>query len=177
MIKDLAEAERQIREVIQEADLGWILTGADEAIAAGVPEQIGIIERSNRRSHDPEDELFSLPEVIELRPDSRQRPTRVVTRSRPMNGQERIELLLTALHRYLIDVPAVHDGLVQEINASADLRREDQVVQTIRFEPDSDLGEALHVQVAGELQPDPERTALQTRAEQVLQELQEEVGL
>jgi hypothetical protein len=129
-------AEQQIREVVQEVGLDWILGAVDEAIAAGVPEEVGIVDRRSREPRQGLFEILEVREVREVRADSREKATRTVTRNRPMAGPERLEMLLAALHRYLVDVPAVHDGLVEEINAHADPERQDAIVRTIHFEPD-----------------------------------------
>jgi len=41
----LGQVEQQIREALQDASLNWILAAVDEAIAVGVSEEVGIIDR------------------------------------------------------------------------------------------------------------------------------------
>lgn len=178
MIDEPLQAEQQIREVVQEIGLDWILAAVDEAIAAGVSEEVGIVDRSSRESRQAE-RLVDITDVREVRAGSREKATRTVTKNRPMAGPERIEILLAALRRYLIDVPTVHDGLVEEINAHIEPERHDTIVRTIHFEPDLDsiAGTSLHVQVADEPAPHPARSALRTKAEEVLRDLREEAAL
>lgn len=178
MIDEPVQAEQQIREVIREAGLDWILTAVDEAIAAGVSEEVGIVDRSNREARQ-EVGLVDIMRVRELGVGSREKATRTVTKNRPMADGERLEILFDALRRYLIDVPTVHDGLVAEINAHAEPGRHESIVRTIRFEPDSDsiADTSVHVQVADEPSPHPERVALRARAEAILRGLQEGTAL
>lgn len=177
MINEPLSAEEQIRAVVREADLGWILTAVDEAIGAGVSEEVGIIDRGRR--HDQQAEgLASTSDFREVRIATREKATRTVTKNRPMIGTERLELLLAALGRYLIDVPAIHEGLVEEINAHADPEDPHGIVETIHFQPDEDsIGDSsLHIRVADETWAHPERVALRSKAEELLLNLREEVG-
>ncbi|TCC16280.1 hypothetical protein [Kribbella sindirgiensis] len=144
---ELLQIEEQLRTLLEGTDLEWVLDEVDEAIAEGVPEE-GILRRRPRKARPPrEQDLWSDAAeeymILNLRQiesgeleASRKSGTLVVT-TRPMTVRERVLLLLDAVRRVIVELPAIEaetlDLLQAEPGRSVDYER---TVTAVVFEPE-----------------------------------------
>ncbi|MGN5379630.1 hypothetical protein ACQ4WX_27200 [Streptomyces lasalocidi] len=130
---ELRRVEGQLREALQDTALSWVLDDVDAAIAAGVPEEKILRRRQQRRG----DDLPTSPAAAAARYEvvdrsmlglgeyesSRKGGTLVIA-TRAMTEEERVQLLLDAVKRVLVDLPEM----------------ELEVLKTLRSEPEGDAG-------------------------------------
>ncbi|MFK4111703.1 hypothetical protein [Streptomyces sp. NPDC002176] len=130
---ELRNAEQQLRESLQDTSLSWVLDDVDAAIAAGVPEEKILRRRQQRRGDDSPatspaaaaaryevvDRMLGLGEY-----ESHRKGGTLVIATRAMTDEERVQLLLDAVRRVLVDLPEM----------------EQEVLKTLRTEPEGDAG-------------------------------------
>ncbi|GAB2920288.1 hypothetical protein [Streptomyces mayteni] len=131
---ELRRVEQQLREALQDTALSWVLDDVDAAIAAGVPEEKILRRRQQRRG---EDSPATSPAAAAARYEvvdrsalghveyeaSRKRGTLVIA-TRAMTDEERVQLILEAVRRVLVELPEM----------------ELEVLKTLRTEPEADVG-------------------------------------
>ncbi|MFH8688723.1 hypothetical protein ACIOHA_09535 [Streptomyces anulatus] len=131
---EMRSVEQQLREALQDTALSWVLDDVDAAIAAGVPEEKILRRRPQRRgdeSHAASPAAAaaryevvdrSMLGLVEYEA-SRKRGTLVIA-TRAMTDEERVQLLLDAVRRVLVELPEM----------------ELEVLKTLRTEPEGDDG-------------------------------------
>lgn len=139
--------EQQLREALQGTALSWVLDDVDAAIAAGVPEEKILRRRPQRRGDDPYATTPALAaaryEVVDSRElgsaeyeASRKRGTLVIA-TRAMTDEERVQLLLEAVRRVLVELPEMEleslKVLQTEFEGDAGSR---SIAEAVVFEPD-----------------------------------------
>ncbi len=144
---ELRRVEQEIRDTLAGTDLEWVLDEVDAAIAAGVPEEKILRRRQNRGNDDRQspaaeaaryetvERRMLSPEAFEA---SRKRGTLVIA-TRPMVDLERVQLLLDALRRVLVELPEIALDTLKTLRSSAEadagFRNE---VHDVSFEPEED---------------------------------------
>lgn len=140
----LRAAEAEIRSTLVGSSLEWVLDEVDLAIAAGIPEEKVLRNRSQRvgatTGLDADASQFETVDRIKL-PNkeieaSRKRGTLVIA-TRPMTDRERVHLLLEALRRVLVELPDIEAetlALLGTIPAADEGEREE--IEGVVFEPD-----------------------------------------
>ncbi|MGA5880690.1 hypothetical protein ACPC3D_33720 [Streptomyces cellulosae] len=131
---ELRSVEQQLREVLQNTALSWVLDDVDAAIAAGVPEEKILRRRPQRRgdnSHATSPAAAAARyEVVDRSMlglgeyESSRKGGTLVIAPRAMTDEERVQLLLDAVRRVLVDLPEM----------------ELEVLKTLRTEPEDDAG-------------------------------------
>lgn len=123
---ELQRTDQQIRALLMESKLRWVLDEVDQAIAMGVPEERVLRRRAGRRRAEQDLDLAAADryETVSLgviktaeREASRQAGT-LVTTTRPMTIQERVELLFEALRRVLTEVPEIEKETLKTLFAT-----------------------------------------------------------
>ncbi|MDT0307351.1 hypothetical protein RM780_10290 [Streptomyces sp. DSM 44917] len=127
---ELRRAEQQLREALQDTALSWVIDDVDAAIAAGVPEEKILRRRQQRHSDDSPAAAAARYEVVARSlfglveyEASRKRGTLVIA-TRALTDGERVQLLLDAVRRVLVELPET----------------EVAVLKTLRSEPEGDAG-------------------------------------
>ncbi|MEU9792352.1 hypothetical protein AB0E27_17310 [Streptomyces sparsogenes] len=180
---ELRRLEQQLREALQDTTLSWVLDDVDAAIAAGVPEEKILRRRQQRRGDDPP---VTSPAAAAARYEvvdrsmlglgeyesSRKKGTLVIA-TRAMTDEERVQLLLDAVKRVLIDLPdmelEVLNTLRSEPEGDAGSR---SMVEGVVFEPDeSTRSRRSRTEFRGDRLPTEQRT----RVSQLLTEVTREV--
>ncbi|MFD3676105.1 hypothetical protein [Streptomyces sp. NPDC058613] len=144
---ELRHTEQELREALQGTALAWVLDDVDAAIAAGVPEEKILRRRAQRRGDDPRD---ASPAVAAARYEvvdrsmlgfvefeaSRKRGTLVIA-TRAMTDQERVQLLLDAVRRVLVELPEIELETLKllQTEPEGDAGRR-SVAEELSFEPD-----------------------------------------
>jgi hypothetical protein len=155
---ELRRVEQQLREALQDTALSWVLDDVDAAIAAGVPEEKILRRRQQRRG---DDSPAASPAAAALRYEvvdrsvlglvefeaSRKRGTLVIA-TRAMTDEERVQLLLDAVRRVLVELPEM----------------ELEVLKTLRTEPEGDAG-SRSIAEAVVFEPDESARSRRTRTE------------
>ncbi len=128
---ELRRLEQQLREALQDTTLSWVLDDVDAAIAAGVPEEKILRRRQQRRGDDSpatspaaaaaryevvDRSMLGLGEY-----ESSRKGGTLVIATRAMTDEERVQLLLDAVKRVLVDLPEM----------------ELEVLKTLRSEPEA----------------------------------------
>ncbi|MET9803380.1 hypothetical protein [Streptomyces sp. NPDC006368] len=143
---ELRRTEQELREALQGTALAWVLDDVDAAIAAGVPEEKILRRRPQRRG---EESRGATPAAAALRYEavdrnllgaseyeaSRKRGTLVIA-TRAMTDQERVQLLLDAVRRVLVELPEIELETLKTLWAQPDGddgRR--SVAEGVVFEP------------------------------------------
>ncbi|MFI7385034.1 hypothetical protein [Streptomyces sp. NPDC049813] len=131
---ELRRVEGQLREALQDTALSWVLDDVDAAIAAGVPEEKILRRRQQRRGDNlpatspaaaaaryevVDRSMLGLGEY-----ESSHKGGTLVIATRAMTEEERVQLLLDAVKRVLVDLPEM----------------ELEVLKTLRSEPEGDAG-------------------------------------
>ncbi|WP_143201325.1 hypothetical protein [Streptomyces uncialis] len=144
---ELRRTEQALREALQGTALAWVLDDVDAAIAAGVPEEKILRRRPQRRGDESH---AATPASAALRYEvvdrnllgaseyeaSRKRGTLVIA-TRAMTDQERVQLLLDAVRRVLVELPEIERETLKTLQAEPggdDGRR--TMVEGVVFEPD-----------------------------------------
>lgn len=128
---ELDELERGIRALLTEFDLTWVLSDIEEGIKA--KGRIEVVVPPRRRKADAE-----LPLDINVRhyavpTPGYKGPTMVG--DVPVDSEDRVDLILDALHRLLVELPSIHEDAV---NRLADTVDHDSMADDIAFQPDAD---------------------------------------
>jgi hypothetical protein len=144
---ELRRVEQEIRDTLADTALEWVLDEVDAAIAAGVPEEKILRRRANRGSDDrrsaspaAEAARYETVERRMLSPEafeaSRKGGTLVIA-TRPMADSERVELLLDALRRVIVELPEIELETLKTLYAAPEsdegTRHE---VHDVAFEPE-----------------------------------------
>jgi hypothetical protein len=143
---ELRSVEQRLRRALQGSTLSWVLDDVDAAIAAGVPEEKILRRRQQRRD---DDFAAAGPAAAAARYEvvdrsalghveyeaSRKRGTLVIA-TRAMTDEERVQLLLDAVRRVLVELPemelAVLKTLMDEPEGDTGSRRR---AEAVVFEP------------------------------------------
>ncbi|MEU1489410.1 hypothetical protein ABZ456_04015 [Streptomyces sp. NPDC005776] len=155
---ELRGVEHQLREALQDTALSWVLDDVDAAIAAGVPEEKILRRRQQRRG---DDSPAASPAAAAARYEvvdrsvlglgeyeaSRKRGTLVIA-TRSMTDEERVQLLLDAVRRVLVELPEI----------------ELEVLKTLRTEPEGDTG-SRNIVEAVVFEPDESARSRRSRTE------------
>lgn len=132
--EEFIRVEEEIRSIIAEADLQWILTSVDEAISAGISSEKGIIVQQRRRRTSMGSEEFEFARLVE--PGGREHPKRVVSTNEPFSPQQRVELFISALGRAITELPSIQEETLKHL---AETPNQDSVpVHSLRFMPEED---------------------------------------
>ncbi|MFI6345173.1 hypothetical protein [Streptomyces sp. NPDC050560] len=112
---ELRRVEQRLRETLRDTALAWVLDDVDAAIAAGVPEEKILRRRTSRRAgHVQGTDTASVTnryEVVESREvdagahDAPRKHGTLVIATRAMTDEERVQLLLDAVRRVLVELP------------------------------------------------------------------------
>jgi hypothetical protein len=127
-----ANTLRRIRSVAGSHGLQWIVDEVDEQVSLGIVEVKEL--REVRRSGEVIYEEF--PTTVSSPPRGRRRAEEFITR-RPMTVKEQVDALIEALGRVLVDIDAIADASVRQLN-DEDLwaAREVPPISEINFVPD-----------------------------------------
>ncbi|MEV4399997.1 hypothetical protein [Nonomuraea sp. NPDC049607] len=113
------ELEQQLRTLLAEAGLSWVLQQVDDAVAEGNSEEVRLkAQRARPRGrYGDEEAIFIHDEVVYERvsiPSHREPDgARIHITTRPYTTAERVQLLIAALRRLLIDLPRVQQEQVK----------------------------------------------------------------
>ncbi|MFD8159623.1 hypothetical protein [Streptomyces malaysiensis] len=144
---ELRHVEQQLREALQDTVLSWVLDDVDAAIAAGVPEEKILRRRPQRRDDDSHG---SSPAAAAARYEvvdrsvlglseleaSRKRGTLVIA-TRPMTDEERVQLLLDAVRRVLVELPEMELEVLKTLRTEFEGNVGNRsIAEAIVFEPD-----------------------------------------
>ncbi|MFG2963070.1 hypothetical protein ACGFZS_07245 [Streptomyces sp. NPDC048288] len=155
---ELRRVEGQLREALQDTALSWVLDDVDAAIAAGVPEEKILRRRQQRRGDDlpatspaaaaaryevVDRSMLGLGEY-----ESSRKGGTLVIATRAMTDEERVQLLLDAVRRVLVELPEM----------------ELEVLKTLRTEPEGDAG-SRSIAEAVVFEPDESTRSRRSRTE------------
>jgi len=143
----LLRIEIRLRALLEETDLEWVLDEVDEAIAEGVPEE-GILRRRPQKGRRPREqdlwadaaEDYTILHSRQIDSGeleaSRKSGTLVIT-TRPMTVRERVLLLLDAVRRVVIELPAIESETLDLLKAESGRGVEDRGgIEAAVFEPE-----------------------------------------
>lgn len=144
---ELRQVETQLRDLLEGTHLEWVLDEVDETIAEGVPEE-GILRRRSQKGRSNQDQELWLDAaedytILNFRQidsgeleASRKSGTLVIT-TRPMTLQERVLLLLDAVRRVIIELPAIEAATLDLLAAASGSDTDDQSgIESAVFEPE-----------------------------------------
>jgi hypothetical protein len=140
---ELEETEAALREFAEEHGLSWVVAEFDEAVALGVVE-VKKMRQANRKGETFYEEL---PQA-DAGSRGRKRAEEFLSR-RPMTALERVEALLSALRRVLVDLDTVAEAAVSQLNDLPEPRVTD--VDPSEREPVGHPDNAMSVQVISEM--------------------------
>lgn len=128
---ELAELERGIRAALGDFSLDWVLADIEEAIKA--QGQVDVEVPRNRRAED------QLPILVEdeqryAKPTSRYKG-QIMVGNVPVAPADRVALMIEALRRLIVELPAIHEDAVSRLASSED---RDSVAYDMTFLPDED---------------------------------------
>ncbi|WP_093156407.1 hypothetical protein [Saccharopolyspora antimicrobica] len=145
---ELRSAEQALRDVLTGTNLEWVLGEVDAAIAAGVPEEKILRrrrprQRSDDRSYSDPAEMAALytvedrPEFGSIEYGASSKNGTLVISTRKMTNEERVQLLLDALQRVLVELPEIEVATLKNLHVD---ENEPTIVRSavrgVSFEPD-----------------------------------------
>ncbi|WP_217565877.1 hypothetical protein [Streptomyces sp. GbtcB7] len=118
---ELRDAETQLRALVSDIGMQWLLNEIDEAIAAGTAVEKALKPRRRRTQSrvpagTPEPPPFiteRLEDMPEAESDVVRRNQSIVISTRPLSRRERVALLVSALRRIMIVLPEIEDATVR----------------------------------------------------------------
>ena len=147
--EELREVETYLRNAAADAGLGWILQQADESMAEGRPtfgeSSPTTVRRQSTSRQDrfpvprpPEEELdvTRAPRTTDSGGSAQAAPAKTTPTSHPLSARERVDVLIGALERLLVDLPKVHDATLNELESGVEIGLPH--VARISFVPDAD---------------------------------------
>ncbi|MDF5758432.1 hypothetical protein [Spongiactinospora sp. TRM90649] len=166
------EIERQLRTVLADLGMGWILQQVDEAIQVGVSAQVEKTVRRRSRSHKAESAWFETvrqDDLVEVElprsgPRSKE-PPRLTTRA--MSTEERVLLLISALRRILAEVPKIEAEQMTLLGVQG--AHQEVRIERVRFLPDEDVVDRYEVEI--DLEPHGEWASMAQRVIGILDQL------
>lgn len=132
--QELSRVEEELRAIMLENRLGWVLSQLDTSISHGITEE---------RPLDEQESIESL--AVSIRPalpakarrTGRSGRSQIGTTNRPQTVRERVLNLLSALKRVAIELPIIEQHTLEQlVDTSLDKRA---AVRDIRFLPDEDM--------------------------------------
>ncbi len=136
--------EGQLRELFVELNLGWALAQVDSSVAEGR------VEAVHRYDTPQTDHAWILWDSSNS--SSRGRPA--VT-NQPLSARDRVEYLVDALSRVLVDLPVINKHTWESLNGGLQGRL--PMVQGLAFVPDEEaFGDAANEAAGEEGSPTPE---------------------
>lgn len=144
---ELRRLEDEFREALSGSALEWILDEVDAAIADGVPEEKILRRRRTARTGDVSDieaeaaryETVPRLSMGEVGYEAAGKSGTVVITTRPLEADERLKLLLDALRRVFVELPAIE---FESLKALADIPDGDDgeraAVSSVRFVADEE---------------------------------------
>lgn len=163
--QELSRMEVELRGIMAESGLDWVLSRLNEAIPYGIVEERSVDQYDSRQ-----ESKLPVPSLMDEDGTFRHngRPRLAIT-SRPQTVQERVLSLLEALERITIELPAIEqDALTSLASVGAD---EKAAARSVRFSPDEDMRDNETV-----LKPiDNESELRRTDFERLLSALRQEV--
>jgi len=150
---ELAEVEAQLRGLIEEMGLPWVLDAVDRSITEGVSEE-RVLRRRRTPQHDHEPPVYETVVGSEREFRAASRSETLVITTRPMTARERVEQFLIALRRILLELPDI-EGHTLALLSDSDAERRTPV-ETVAFHP-VDADHARREPAHDLARPDPER--------------------
>ncbi|WP_030932185.1 hypothetical protein [Streptomyces sp. NRRL S-646] len=155
---ELRRVEQQLREALQDSALSWVLDDVDAAIAAGVPEEKILRRRPQRRGDDTyaaspasaaaRYEVVNRSEFGSVEYEASRKRGTLVIATRAMSDEERVQLLLDAVKRVLVELPEM----------------ELESLKMLRIEPEGDTG-SRSIAEAVVFEPDENAQSRRSRTE------------
>jgi hypothetical protein len=133
--QELAETEAAIREILISAGLQWILDDVDEALSAGIWTDKPVVVRHQSRQTPTGEEKFDFYEPAIPGVKGRQRN---ITTNIPHTRLQRVELLISALRRAIIELPAIQEDTLKNLNLQEDAGEQGHIMpaDTVSFLPE-----------------------------------------
>lgn len=113
---EVQRIDLEIRELLAGTVIEWVLDEVDAAIAGGVPEERILRSRAQRSRRDPSSggqaaaerfETIGLQQADGREYETSRKSGRLVITTRVMTRLERVQLLLEALSRVLLELPEI----------------------------------------------------------------------
>ncbi|MGW0060577.1 hypothetical protein ACWDTT_11700 [Streptosporangium sandarakinum] len=150
---DLARVELGLRDALTGTSLEWVLDEVDAAIAAGVSEE-RVLRRRNQRGNTADDYDLAAEVAEAARYETVYRTTAgsvehetsskggsLVITTLPMTIRQRVELLIEALRRVLIELPEIEEEAIKMLHtAPSGERGRRSEVTSVRFAPSQEAG-------------------------------------
>jgi hypothetical protein len=138
--RELVRLEQELLAMLSGTDLDWVLSSVREGIAAGRPEEVHV--RRERQGEEvlpldlTDEGMYSLEEPSNTDAGRRSSKGQRLVRNVPLRPAERVILIIEALRRVIVELPAIHEAALKL------LMQDDQVPAgaevTLRFLPDED---------------------------------------
>jgi hypothetical protein len=125
--QELAGTEAAIREILISAGLQWILDDVDEALGAGIWVDKPVVVRHQSRQTPTGEEKF---DYYEPATPGVKGKLQNITTNIPDTRLQRVELLISALQRAVIELPAIQEDTLRNLN-----RREAFKTHVGRYDP------------------------------------------
>ncbi|KNB52486.1 hypothetical protein [Streptomyces caatingaensis] len=144
---ELRRVEQQLREALRDTALSWVLDDVDAAIAAGVPEEKILRRRPQRRGDDTyaaspisvaaRYEVVDRSELGHVEIEASRKRGTLVIATRAMTDEERVQLLLNAMRRVLVELPEIELESLKTLRAGAEGDAGSRsIAEAVVFEPD-----------------------------------------
>jgi hypothetical protein len=134
--EELISIEAEIRNFLVSAGLQWIVDDFDEAVNAGDWGSKSVVVRHQTRSTPTGEEKFDFYEPAT--PLTRGRQQNVSAYS-PYTPRQRLELLLSALRRATVELPAIQEDTLKNLNQlneeDSQSREHNSPIDEVRFLP------------------------------------------
>jgi hypothetical protein len=128
---ELAELERGIRAALTDFGLDWVLADIEEGIKA--KGRVDVVVPRGRKAEEQESLFAGDARPYTVPVPGYKGPTMVG--DVPVEPADRVALAIDALHRIIVELPAIHEDAV---NRLADSEDHDSVADDMIFLPDED---------------------------------------
>lgn len=114
--EELATLEADLRSVLTDAGLQWVLDEVDRSIADGLPQERILRRRRRTRAEPTEDDYAKFYEAAEPADEQDARAAKragtLVITTEPYTPRQRLQALLLAVRRISIDLPQIEGAAV-----------------------------------------------------------------
>lgn len=123
--QELAGTEAAIREILISAGLQWILDDVDEALGAGIWADKPVVVRHQSRQTPTGEEKF---DYYEPATPGVKGKLQNITTNIPDTRLQRVELLISALQRAVIELPAIQEDTLRNLNRQEDTEEQGHIM-------------------------------------------------
>jgi hypothetical protein len=123
--QELARTEAAIREILISAGLQWILDDVDEALGAGIwADKPVVVRHQSRKTPTGEEKV----DFYEPATPGVKGKLQSITTNIPHTRLQRVELLISAVQRAVVELPAIQEDTLKNLNLQEDAEEQGHIM-------------------------------------------------